>query len=145
VVCPCTSDCSSELGLGRELRGLGWGFYRHEGRMAAWHEPLGKVRPGGKTEGIAASLAPAGVRRGATSARVRRKPPRGGFLRGRARFCGPAEDLQVLAGPLGRAASAAPVCAGQLACRRRDKAVGGERREKMMGLMHRKQKLRGPG
>jgi hypothetical protein len=49
----------------------------------------------------------------------------------------------MLVGPLGRAALAAPGCAGQLACRRWDRALGGERREKMMGLMSRKRKIAG--
>jgi hypothetical protein len=52
---------------------------------------------------------------------------------------------RVLAGPLGQAASAAPSCIGQLACRRWDRAVRGERREMMMGLKREKQKQRGLG
>jgi hypothetical protein len=52
-------------------------------------------------------------------------------------------DFPVLAGPLGWVASAALGCAGQLACQRWDRVVGGERREKMTGLMRRKPKRGG--
>jgi hypothetical protein len=45
---------------GGELRGLGWGFYRREREDGGMGLLLGKVRPGGKTMGAAASLLPAG-------------------------------------------------------------------------------------
>jgi hypothetical protein len=51
----------------------------------------------------------------------------------------------MLAGPLGRAATAAPGCAGQLVSRRWDRAVGGGRREKVMELMCEKKNSGGLG
>jgi hypothetical protein len=54
-------DYSPEMGLGRRAQGLGWGFYRRERGWRPGLELLGKVRPGGKTRGTAASLAPAGL------------------------------------------------------------------------------------
>jgi hypothetical protein len=69
-------------GWGGKLRGLWWGFYglKRDGGLGSscWG---GETR--GKTGGAAASLAPAGTRRGASSARGREKLPRGGFLRGK--------------------------------------------------------------
>jgi hypothetical protein len=113
--------------------------------MVAWAQADGKGPTSGQNQGRSCLASAGEARRGASSARGRRKPPPGGLLRGRAIFCGPVGDLQVLAGPLGRAGSAALGCAGQLACRRWDKAVGGERREKVVGLMREKQKQQGLG
>jgi hypothetical protein len=59
-------------------------------------------------------------------------------------FVGSWKISRVLAGPHGQTGSAVPWCAGQMACRRYDRVGGGERREKMMGLMCMKHKQRGP-
>jgi hypothetical protein len=51
----------------------------------------------------------------------------------------------VLAGSHGRAGSIVPGCAGQLACRRWDKAQGGERWEKVRDLSAKSKNSRGLG
>jgi hypothetical protein len=83
----------------------------------AWAQATGEGPTRGQDQGRSCLADASGAHHGASSARGKRMPPRRGFLRGRARFYGPAGDLQVLASPLGRAALAALVCAGQLAYR----------------------------
>jgi hypothetical protein len=62
--------------------------------MAAWARAVGEGKTRGKTGGAVALLVPAGAHRGASSARSTGMPPRGGFLRGSARFCGSVEDFR---------------------------------------------------
>jgi hypothetical protein len=102
--------------------------------MVAWARAAGDGETRGQNRGRGCLIVTGGARRGASNARGRRISTRGDFLRGRARFCGPAVDHQVLAGPLGQVASAALRCAGQLACQRWNRTMGGERRGKVMGL-----------
>jgi hypothetical protein len=119
-------------GWGGELRGLGWDFYRRE--REGWrlgHELLGEGRPGGQIRGRSYLVVAGEAHRGSRSAHGKKIPPCGGFLRGRAGFRRPAGISRVLAGPHGRAGSVTPGCAGQLACRRWDRAEGGERKEKV--------------
>jgi hypothetical protein len=119
----------------------GGAFIGARGRMAAWARAAGEGAP--RVPNLGAQLPPVAgeARLGTSSARGKKMPPRGGFLRGITRFCGPAEDLLGACGPTWPGG----LCAGQLACRRWDRAEGGERREKVMGLKRKKQKLQGPG
>jgi hypothetical protein len=119
------------VGVGSdELRRLLWGFYRREGRDGGLGSGCWGKRDQGQTGGAAASLAP-------TTEECRRVEASRGAS---ARFCGSVEDVQCA----GR-----PTWLGDLSCtmERRPAGLpamrqgrGGERREKMMGLMCRKQK-----
>jgi hypothetical protein len=57
------------------------GFYRREGRDGGLGSSRRGRRDQGKNRGVVVTLAPAGARRGASSARGRGMPPHGGFLR----------------------------------------------------------------
>jgi hypothetical protein len=120
--------------------GLRCGFIGARGRMVAWARAAWEGVTKGQSRRCGCLTVAGVARRGTSSARGRTMPPRGGFLRGRARFCGPAGDLQGVGGSTWLGASVAPGCAGQLACRRWDRVEGGERREKVMGLVREKQK-----
>jgi hypothetical protein len=95
-------------------------------------ELLGRAQPRGKIGGAAASLSLAGFAVEPTAPAAEEfhlvRLPEG-------------EELDFV----GQAALVALGCAGQRACRRWDRAVGGERREKVMGLMREKHKQRESG
>jgi hypothetical protein len=112
------------------LGASGGAFIGARGRMAAWHEMMGRARPGGKTVGAAVSLSPAWLAVAPAAPAVEKCRRVEAYSGGRARFCGLARDFPG---------------AGQLACRRWDRTEGGERREKVMGLRREKQNQRGPG
>jgi hypothetical protein len=94
VVHPRVGDNSPELGVGvASSRVLGGTFIGTRGRMAAWARASGEGPTMGQTGAAAALLVPAGlaVAPAAPAAEEYRRMEH--FLRGKARFCGPAEDL----------------------------------------------------
>jgi hypothetical protein len=121
--------------------GLGSGFIGAKGRMAAWARAAREGMTRGQNWGRGCLAVAGEARRGASSARGRIMLPRGGFLRGRRDFVGQREISRVLASPHGQAArlrrSAGLPAMGQGRGRREE---GGERREKVMGLVCEKQK-----
>jgi hypothetical protein len=78
---------------GGELRASSGAFIGARGRMAAWARAVGEGPTRGQNRGRSCLAGTGRARHGASSASGRRKPPRGGSLRGRVRFCGPAGDL----------------------------------------------------
>jgi hypothetical protein len=93
-------DGSPELGMGQRAQGprLGRAFIGVRGKMAAWALAAGEGITRGQNWGRGYLAVIGEAHRGASSARGRKMPPHGDFLRGRAGFCGLAGDLQGVGG-----------------------------------------------
>jgi hypothetical protein len=144
VVCPRVGGDSPELGLGAmSLGASGGAFICSRGGVVAWARAAREGLTRGKTESVAALLASVGLTLApaapASEENRRVEASRGGS----ARFGGSAEDFRCA----GR-----PTWPGSLSCTglrqpaglpAMGQGRGGERREKMMGLMCKKQKTTG--
>jgi hypothetical protein len=75
------------------------GFYRRERRDGGLGSSRMRRRDQGQNRGCCRLAGTDGARCGSSSARSRGKSPRGGLLRGIARFCGSAKDFRCAGRP----------------------------------------------
>jgi hypothetical protein len=82
------------VGLGAASSGASGGaFIGARGRIVAWARAAGEGVTKGQNRGSGCLAVTGEAHRGTSSARGRKMPPRGGFLRGTSGFCGLARDL----------------------------------------------------